>query len=139
MLHFRFSRTLGDPWCLSRPPTYHQRPMVSFPTPPPTIRDPWCLSLPPTYHQRPMVSFPILPPTIRDPWCLSRPPPHLPSETHGVFPDPPSYHQRPMASSPNSPPKGGSRACVIALTTSLRYCMLSSNLTLLLSPVQSIP
>ena len=95
---------------VSYPPTplYHQRSLVSFPAlpydvfadpPPPTLGEPWCLSRPPppTYHQRPMVSFP-----------------------------PPTYHQRPMVSSPNSPPKGGSRACMIVLTTSLMRRQLSA-------------
>ena len=115
--------TIRDLWCLSRP------------APPPTIGDPWCLSRPshlPLETHDVFADTPPPSPTLGDPWCLSRlphlpsethgvfpDPPHLPSETHGVFPYPPTYHQRPMASSPNSPPKGGSRACMIVLTTSL--------------------
>jgi len=77
-----------------------------LPTPSPTLRDPCVLPTPPS--------------TIREPWCLCRPPPpHLHSETHGVFSNPSTCHQRPMVSFPNSSPKGGSRACMIVLTTSL--------------------
>ena len=90
--------TIGDSWCLFRPshlplenhdvfadpPHLHSETHGVFPDPPrppPTIRDPWCLSRPPPH----LPSEPPPPSTIRDPWCLSGSP-HLPSETHGVFP-----------------------------------------------------